>query len=110
MIVWGRICDVEQVPGSFWGRICDVEQVPGAVDVAVAGPVTWQGPGTQRESKGIRKLGLIRKLAEKTYFENLVLLLRKLGGADSKTWCLLIRKLAAASKTWVLLIRKLGSC
>ena len=37
------------VPGSLWGRICDVEQVPwavaGATDVAVAGP---QGLGTLR--------------------------------------------------------------
>ena len=34
--------------GSFRGRICDVEQVPGTVagarDVAVAGTVTLQGP------------------------------------------------------------------
>ena len=38
----GRICDVEQVPGSLQGRICDVEQVPGTVagarDAAEAGP------------------------------------------------------------------------
>ena len=44
----GRICDVEQAPGSLRGTICDVEQVPwavaGATDVAVAGPVTLQGP------------------------------------------------------------------
>ena len=48
----GRICDVEQVAGSFRDRICDVVQVPwavaGATDVAVAGPVTLQRPGTLR--------------------------------------------------------------
>ena len=48
----GRICDVEQVPRSFRGSICGVEQVPGAVagarDVAVAGHVTLQRPGTLR--------------------------------------------------------------
>ena len=47
---------MEQVPGSFWGRICDVEQVPGTVagarDVAVAGLVTLQGPQHVRTSEG----------------------------------------------------------
>jgi len=37
-IVPGKICDVEQVPGSLWGRICDVEQVPGCNRT---GDVAW---------------------------------------------------------------------